>query len=428
MTVRNAAAALDLRVTAMGGLGDGIARLDSGEVVLIGDTLPGDRVQAVLLPRRQGVRRAEVAQLLEPSPQRVVAPCTAFGACGGCVWQHWELTSQRQYKLSQLQRLVSRDGIDAALVSLPAPAGQRRRVRLHLRLHDGQLQAGMLEARSDRVAVTTQCTVLDPRLETLRQRLGPTLQGLVSQGEVFAVAAAEGVMAAISGRPQAQEGFATAAQLGERLGVAGLSLQMGRIYDQWGLPDLCLDEVEGPLAVRVDASGFCQASAVANRAIRDEVAASLDLVGPFDAAQELYAGSGNLTGLLVARGLTVRAVEQDAAACQRLRRAIRQAGLDGAVEVIEADVEHALAPPRGGRDGAEVWLLDPGRMGARLACTAAARWRPKALVYVSCALDKLARDLQILRDGGYRVRRAALIDAFGWTVHSEAVVALSLGA
>lgn len=422
------AAALDLRVTAMGGLGDGIARLDSGEVVLLPMTVPGDRVQATLLPKRQGVLRAQVDAWLERSPQRSQPACEAFGVCGGCDLQHWQLHHQRAHKRDQLQRLVARDGVEVVLADLPQPAGQRRRARLHLRSDGDRLAAGMLAAGSDRLVATAQCSVLDPALEALRRRLGAVLQGQVLQGEVDVVAGAEGVVALLTGRPQPHAALAAADALAAALGIAGLDVQIGRHSSRWGLQEVTLSEADGPLAVRVDAAGFCQASATANRAIRAHVAHSLAQLGPFASAQELYAGSGNLTGLLLSAGLPVRAVEQDAAACRRLRRAVEDAGLAGQVEVVEADVEQALVAPRlsGADRGGEVWLLDPGRLGAVAACRAAARWRPRGVVYVSCALDKLARDLQILRERGYRVTYAALVDAFGWTVHAEAVVALSL--
>ena len=63
--------------------------------------------------------------------------------------------------------------------------------------------------------------------------------------------------------------------------------------------------------------------------------------------------------------------------------------------------------------------------GAPEVAAAAGRLRPRALIYVSCALDTLGRDLATLRNAGYAVRTANLVDAFPWTVHAEAVVMLA---
>jgi len=46
-------------------------------------------------------------------------------------------------------------------------------------------------------------------------------------------------------------------------------------------------------------------------------------------------------------------------------------------------------------------------------------------VYVSCDSATLARDLRVLCDGGYEVRKVQPVDMFGMTVHVETCVLLS---
>jgi 23S rRNA (uracil1939-C5)-methyltransferase len=46
------------------------------------------------------------------------------------------------------------------------------------------------------------------------------------------------------------------------------------------------------------------------------------------------------------------------------------------------------------------------------------------IVYISCNPQTLARDLAILCAGGFRVSRAALVDMFPQSGHSEAMVCL----
>ena len=50
---------------------------------------------------------------------------------------------------------------------------------------------------------------------------------------------------------------------------------------------------------------------------------------------------------------------------------------------------------------------------------------PERVVYVSCDSATLARDLRVLRDGGYEVTKVRGVDQFGQGTHVETVVLLS---
>src|SRR5690606_32650058 len=80
---------LELEVTDIAGLGDGVATVD-GQTVFVPLAAPGDRVRAEVVAGRDGTLRAIGFELLEPGPHRVVAPCRHFGTCGGCALQHLE--------------------------------------------------------------------------------------------------------------------------------------------------------------------------------------------------------------------------------------------------------------------------------------------------------------------------------------------------
>lgn len=411
---------LTVQVAALGGLGDGIARTPDGEVVLVPGGLPGDLVRLELGARARGVRRSTLLHIEQPSADRVVPPCTLFDRCGGCTLQHWTLPAQVAWKRDQLARAVGLSADQLATPQAVTPQGHRRRVRLHLRPWHGQLQAGMLAARSDALAGSAACLVLEPALEQLRTALGPALDGAIEVGEAHAVLGQQGVLVDVTGRPGAAPAM-SAELLARQLGACGVALQIGRHRDPWGLTEVDLPEVTGPMRVRVDGAGFCQASAEANRQIRAAVDEALAACADLSHVQEFYAGSGNLTSLALARGATVRAVEVDDGAADRLQRSARQAGFSEQLQVICAPAEAAVATARQG----EVWLLDPGRPGAAEVVQAAARFKPRAIIYVSCAFDTLARDLRTLTTAGYAVQRAAVIDAFAWTVHAEAVVLLT---
>ena len=79
---------LELRVDSLAYGGNGVARLN-GFVVFVRRGLPGDTVRARVTKVKRGFAEATAVEVLAPSPDRVVAPCPHFGACGGCRFQDY---------------------------------------------------------------------------------------------------------------------------------------------------------------------------------------------------------------------------------------------------------------------------------------------------------------------------------------------------
>ena len=73
----------------------------------------------------------------------------------------------------------------------------------------------------------------------------------------------------------------------------------------------------------------------------------------------------------------------------------------------------------------DVIVVDPPRKGCDEHCLSTMlAMGPDRIVYVSCDSATLARDLRILVDGGYELRRIRAFDQFAHSGHVETVVAL----
>ncbi len=406
-----------MEVTALGGLGDAIARLDDGRVVLVPDAVPGDRLLIEQLPQQRGTLRGRIAEIVTPSPHRQTPPCPVFAKCGGCTWQHIDLPTQQAEKASFLRHAIGRV-VDIQIAQQPVPPWRhRRRVRLHLRSDRGKLVAGMMARASHDIAEVSDCLVLTEPLSRLLHVLPEVARPWLKTGEVYAVEGVQGVLVAIHGLPHDFRLLPQASALLGALGVAGVTLSIGRHTDVAGLREVTLPETLGDWPVQVDAAGFCQATEAGNRAIRQAVNDALDAMGPVPRIQEFFAGSGNLSTVCIGRAPVIRTVEQDAEAVARARVTLADAPQ---FQLFCGDVDELVDAPLPG----EAWLLDPGRAGARGVCQQATIAGPQHIVYVSCALDTLRRDLQLLQSAGYALQSAVLIDAFPHTPHVEAVVRL----
>ena len=73
----------------------------------------------------------------------------------------------------------------------------------------------------------------------------------------------------------------------------------------------------------------------------------------------------------------------------------------------------------------DVIVVDPPRKGCDEKCLETMLlMKPERIVYVSCDSATLARDLKVLAEGGYEVKRVRAVDQFAHTTHVETVVGL----
>ena len=76
---------VDITDAAFGGRG--LTRID-GMAVFVDQAVPGDKAVIRILKRKKQFAEARAVEILEPSPDRIEAPCPYSGYCGGCKWPH----------------------------------------------------------------------------------------------------------------------------------------------------------------------------------------------------------------------------------------------------------------------------------------------------------------------------------------------------
>jgi 23S rRNA (uracil1939-C5)-methyltransferase len=173
-----------------------------------------------------------------------------------------------------------------------------------------------------------------------------------------------------------------------------------------------------PLALRRHVQSFFQGNRFLLAGL---VARVLEHVSPRAEVVDFYAGVGLFSiAAAVAREAHVQAVEGDRAAARDL---VFNAGAhQGAVEAIARPVESFV---RGRAQRVDVLIVDPPRTGlSREAVDRALALEPQAIIYVSCDVATLARDVRRLIDAGYSLTVVDAFDLFPNTPHVETVVKL----
>ena len=73
------------------------------------------------------------------------------------------------------------------------------------------------------------------------------------------------------------------------------------------------------------------------------------------------------------------------------------------------------------RQGFDRILIDPPRSGAQEVVQYLPKFRAKQVVYVSCNPATLARDAGLMKEAGYRLVKAGVMDMFTHTTHVESI-------
>ena len=184
--------------------GDGLARLPAGssgdkdrgrgKAVFIPFVLAGEKIEAALTEERPGFARAQAHTIVEPSPHRVPPPCSYFGRCGGCHYQHTSYEHQLEIMKEILRenlRRIAKLELECEIQAHPSPPwNYRNRSRLQVRTHP-QFAAGYYKFASHELLPVEECPISSPLINrgiaALWQagRAGKTVEG-VREVEFFA--------------------------------------------------------------------------------------------------------------------------------------------------------------------------------------------------------------------------------------------------
>ena len=156
MSPQSKSSSSGITIDRLGHLGDGV----TSEGVFVARALPGERVAGTVEKGRLARPR-----ILEPSSQRVKAPCRHFEACGGCQLQHASDRFVADWKQDLVKQSLFRIGLGAGfrpIVSSP-PHSRRRATFAGRRTKKGAV-VGFHGRRSGTMVDLGDCPVLDPRV------------------------------------------------------------------------------------------------------------------------------------------------------------------------------------------------------------------------------------------------------------------------
>ena len=373
--------------------GEAMAHEPDGKVVFVRGAVPGDEVLATTTERKGGWSRAVVAEVVEPSPERVEAPCPQRRlGCGGCDWQELTVAAQLPHKVEIVRDAFRRTAkLPEARIERGAavgPDGYRTTIRV---IGDDDGRPSYRADRSHDLVPATGCLIAHPALRGLLDTIAvdPGLEATLR------VSAATGERTARWDRRRGDvQHLPTDVALGSN----------ARLTERVAGHDL-----------RVSAGSFFQSGPAGAELLVEAVRRAAPELDGAGAVLDAYAGVGLFALAATDSESYVMTVESS-------RTAV-------------ADAEHNLADRRAAVElgqvgrwrrpdglGIDVVIADPARSGLGRPGTAAiVSARAMVVVLVSCDPVAAARDAALLLQHGYRHDGTEVLDLFPHTHHVECV-------
>lgn len=372
---------VEVDITAIAHGGHCVARHE-GQVIFVRYAIPGERVIVEITDTSKSFSRGNCVEIITASPHRISPPCryAHVGGCGGCDFQHIEISHQRTLKAfiikEQFQRLAK---IDVDLEVEEVLPTLHWRNRMEFSVSDGG-KIGLFAARSSKIIEIERCLISNEAIDIseINQRRLPK---------------------------------------GKRVDVAITSRGEKEIVIEGRENHSLIHEAVDGFEFSLNPISFWQSHKRAANLL-STVVKEFAQVNTGDHVFDLYGGAGLFAAALlpdIGPGGRITLIESDENA---ITDAKRNFATEDRVEIVQGKVERSLQK----YVAANVVVLDPPRSGAGASVIdSVVTLKPRSIVYVACDPAALARDTAYLRDRGFALEKIRAFDLFPMTAHMECV-------
>lgn len=405
--------------------GNVIGRLTDGRAVFVPFGLPGEWVRVRLVEEKKNFARAELLEVLKPSPLRIAPRCRHFflpltpggevpdlavRGCGGCHYQHMPYEAQLQAKTEivrdQLQRIGKIENPPVRpMVACPNPWYYRNHIQFHLS-ENGKL--GFVRADTvpgPPLLEITECHLPEPLINSTWPQLEFEPDSPIERVSLRSGAGEDLMLILESMQLEPPE-------LELEAGISVVHLSEEDALVMAGEDHLFMPVLDREF--RVSAGSFFQVNtAMAEKMVRY----LLDRLPPqAKTVLDIYCGVGLFSAFLAPRCERLIGIESSPTACEDF--AFNLDEFDH-VELYEGAAEDVIPHIEAEQS---IVLVDPPRAGVdKRALDAIRQLAPQVIAYVSCDPSTLARDAARLVAGGYRMVEVTPFDLFPQTYHIECI-------
>ena len=467
-----------IEITDIGVGGEGIGKID-GYTLFVKDAVIGDRAEVKVIKAKKNYGYARLMKVIEPSPYRVEPRCRIARQCGGCQIQAMSYDRQLVFKKQKVRGDLERiggfapeliDRVMEPIVGMEDPFGYRNKAQFPFGTDkEGNPVTGFYAGRTHDIIANTDCAlgapvnqdILETILAFMRKYNIPAYDEKTGKGLIRHVLIRYGfttneimVCLVVNGNtiPHVRE---LTDDLVRIPGMTSITMSvntkrtnviMGDMYEVlWGQG--YITDYIGEIRYQISPLSFYQVNPAQTEKLYSLALEYADLKGG-ETVWDLYCGIGTISLFLAQKAGQVYGVEIVPQAIDDARKNARINGIENA-EFFVGKAEEVLPEyyERRQMDGADrneqkqmdvesdrlkrtahadVIVVDPPRKGCDAALLETiVKMVPEKVVYVSCDPATLARDLKILCENGYELKRVRAVDQFPMTVHVETICKLT---
>jgi len=466
-------------ITDIGSEGNAIARVDD-MVLFVPGMIPGDVIDVRVTKKKKRYMEGVALAVTTPSPQRITPPCSHFGVCGGCRWQHLPYDKQLYYKAQQVRDNLTRIGhtpipaIDPIMGS-EKTYGYRNKLEFtfsEMRWMTGEELESWIAAKEsqkkgesphlitpahspalgfhipgiyDKVLDINECLLMTEPSDSIRnevrryalERRLPFYdfrehRGFLRTMFVRIASGGEVMVVLVTTDSRAEEREQLLIHLAERFPEITSLYYIINTKKNDSIADLTpvhfrgsrfiTEEMEG-LRFRIGPKSFYQTNSGQASRLYAVVKEFAQLKG-VENVYDLYTGTGTIACYLSSGAAMVTGIEYIEEAVADARMNASENNIENAA-FFAGDIKDIFNEKLFGERGRpDVIITDPPRAGMHGDVTLAMLHSgAQKIVYVSCNPATQARDIDIL-SAGYDVTRVRPVDMFPHTFHVENVVLL----
>ncbi len=441
---------IKLNIDNLNSQGEGVGRYNNF-VVFVPKGVPGDELLVEIKSIQKSFARGIIEKILKTSPERIKAPCSHYGQCGGCQLQHISYPYQLKFKTGLVRDTLKKiasipENKITEIAGMKHPTYYRNKAQIQVGLQENIPKVGYFTSGSHTIIEADNCLIQNEgnnkitvvfkeliskyNLSIYNKKTG---RGLIRHVISKVSSYSEEIMVIIvTNGKQLPHGNKIIEELKSKIPEITSIIQNINTRKEnviLGKQNVLLygkeyiTEKIGDLFFRISPQAFFQVNTTQTKVLYDFLLDMAELTGK-ETVMDLYCGTGSIALYLAAGVQKVYGIEinpdaiKDARLNADINKLVNSKFFEGRVEnVLPLLMKKGIKP--------DIIVVDPPRKGcAPELLDTILHAVPEKIIYVSCNPSTLARDLKILCDELYDVVEIQPVDMFPYTSHVECLVML----